>query len=538
MNTEIDRHESDVGARLRWWIGPPLLLVVALYVLPLAGSTPATNPNEVGRIELAASIALWARLDLEDAARVWGLSEDVAIREGRIYSDKAPGLSIAAVPAIWVITPVLPRASQADLPAYWPLRHFLTLLLVALPSAGLAFLIGAEVPDADPDSRAAVAMTAALATPLWTYGTVFFGHAPAALLVTLAWFLLIGLPGLSMPLTAGRAALGGAAAGYAVATEYPTVLLVAVIFATLLVRRTAPSHLASAVAGACAGALPAFVYHQLAFGAPWVTGYSFKALDEFQTIHSQGVLGVSRPSLEALWGVLFSARRGIFSYSPLLLLAPVGLWRMIRNRRRGAGPIVIASVVYIVFASAFVDWQAGWCAAARHLVPIVPLLTAGALMAAVKLGERRSGAIIVTILIAVSGTNAVLTIVLTPFFPPEFGSPLAQLVLPSLADGAGFANLLSSGAAMNRSAAVLCTALTALAALVWAGGRLVRNRSRWLPLVSISTVAVLLLVYSWQGASPRAETELMRAQVLRRLDHPAIADRIEGSLVTQEAARE
>ena len=119
-------------------------------------------------------------------------------------------------------------------------------------------------------------MIAALTTPLWTYGTVFFGHAPAALLVTLAWFALLGFPGKSESLGAGRAALGGAAAGFAISTEYPTVLIVAVIFATLLVRRTALPILASAVAGAIAGAIPALVYHQLAFGAPWLTGYSFE----------------------------------------------------------------------------------------------------------------------------------------------------------------------------------------------------------------------------------------------------------------------
>jgi hypothetical protein len=144
--------------------------------------------------------------------------------------------------------------------------------------------------------------------------------------------------------------------------------------------------------------------------------------------------------------------------------------------------------------------------------------------------------VLVAVLVAISGINAVLTIVLTPFFPPEFGSPMAQLVLPSLVDGAGFANLVSSVIAIGPLPVAILSGVTALTGLVWAGRGLSRNTRWWLPLVSISTVAAVLLVYSWQGSSPSAETELMRAQVLRRLDHSAIADRIEGSLVPQVAA--
>jgi hypothetical protein len=74
------------------------------------------------------------------------------------------------------------------------LRHLPTLILVALPTVGLAFLIATCVPGGGP--LRALATVAALATPLWTYATVFFGHAPAAILVTIAWAssLVLRLP--------------------------------------------------------------------------------------------------------------------------------------------------------------------------------------------------------------------------------------------------------------------------------------------------------------------------------------------------------
>ncbi len=511
------------------------MLVVVLYVIPLAGPVFATNPNELARVELSASIAFWARLDLGNAAEVYGLSEDVSIRDGKIYSDKAPGLSIVAAPVVWVVNPILPRAPSSDLPAYWPLRHVLTLLLVSLPAVGLAFLVGSAVPDMDPTRRTSFAVIAALATPLWTYGTIFFGHAPSALLVTLAWFALLGSPGRPISLGAGRAVLGGVAAGFAITTEYPTVLIVGVIYTTLVVRRTALPILACAIAGAVAGAIPAMVYHQLAFGAPWLTGYGLKAHGDFQAIHERGILGISLPTLESLWGILFSSRRGVLFYCPVLLLTPLGLWWMVRKDGwRDAGPILTATTAYVFFAAGFVDWTAGWCAAARHLVPVVPLAAAVALLAATKLAERRWGAAVVVILITISGTNALLSIALTPYFPPEFSAPLAQLVLPSLADGAGFSNLISTGIGIDAPLVVTLIGVILVAALIWATWHLVQERKTWLPAISLTTVAVLLLIYSWQGSAPRAETELMRSQVLRRLGHASVADQIERSVLEAE----
>ncbi len=517
----------------RWWIGAPLLVIVVLYVLPLAGAPPATNPNELARIELGVAIADGARLDIGPVALVYGLSEDVARRGMRIYSDKAPGLSILAAPVTFLIGPLLPPVPNTGLPAFWPLRHLLTLLLVALPTAGLAFVIVTGVPGVDPFRRSGLAIIIALATPLWAYATVFFGHAPAAVLVFVAWMLLLRPGAAERPPHRLHALLGGAAAGFAVTVDYPTVLLAGVIFGALIARRTPLSILSWAATGAIVGLLPALSYHQLAFGAPWLTGYAFKAHAEFQVIHARGVLGVSLPSLEALWGVLFSARRGVFFFSPILLLAPIGLWQMIRRRGfRDVTPLTAAIIVYVLFAAGFVDWEAGWCAAARHLVPIVPLLAIPVLYTLVNLGTQRWWNSLVAVLIAFSGVNAALCIALTPFFPPQFTSPLAQLVLPSLLEGTGLHNIVSATIGLPPIYVVIAVGAATIATLGWASSLVLRLPKRWVAAVFATAITAQLLWLSWQGASPSPEVEFMRAQVLRRLGHTVVANRIERSFMS------
>ena len=75
------------------------------------------------------------------------LSEDIALRQGRVLADKAPGLSLAAIPVVWISRVLLAEIPGTDLPQYWPLRHFATGLLVSLGTALFCFFIAAGVPE-------------------------------------------------------------------------------------------------------------------------------------------------------------------------------------------------------------------------------------------------------------------------------------------------------------------------------------------------------------------------------------------------------
>jgi len=508
-----------------------VIAVVGLYLLPLAGHPPATNPNELIRIELALAMAMWNTVELESPARLYGMSEDVALRDGRILADKAPGLSFAAIPVVWFSRVLLPVIPGTDLPEYWPLRHLATALLVALGTALSCFFIAARDPESGADDWVPLALVVALSTPLWTYGTVFFGHAPAAVLIAIAWILLLR-PLTDIGLENDRAAfLGGISAGFAIAIEYPTALLAAVIFTILIARRTPGRQLASAIIGLLAGVLPALVYHQVAFGAPWLTGYAFKADPGFQDIHTSGLGGVSLPTLDALRGVLVGSSRGLFFYSPVLLLAPIGLWLMHRRSGwRDWAPLTAAGFVYLFFAAGFVDWQAGWCSAARHLVPLIPLLVIPTMVAMTAMARRRWTLLLLTTLATLSATRTLLSIMITPFFPPELSHPLSHFVLPSLRDGIAAPNLISSVTGMP--AIIVWISVVGLTAvlLVWGLSRLGRGPWWWIAMVVALAIAGQGAWFAQISPGPDPREEAIRAQLLAGLGHVEAAARIEASL--------
>ncbi len=511
-----------------WWL--PCAVVLCLYTFPLAGAPPGRNPNEFSRIALSVAIADSGSICLDDVAKVkaYGLSQDRSTRDGRTYSDKAPGLSFAAVPAVVLLKMLLPLAPQSDLPAYWPLRHLLTGAMVALPGALLIFLILRKHPVASGKRHASIAVIFALTTPLLTYATLFFSHVPAALLVTAAFVMLLR-PGRSGPgPSPAAAALSGALAGYAVVTEYPTVIAGLVLVLALFLQRAPWRVLLSFAVGGSIGVLPALVYHHFAFGSAWTTGYAFKSHADHAAIHAQGLLGVTFPTAERLWGVLFSAQRGVVYYCPLLMLAPVGFVVMAVRKRANTWPLVLLSVGYVSFAAGFVDWQGGWCAAARHLTPALPLLVFPIAEAIDVMAARLWSRIAVVLLAGISLSSAVLTVAVTPFFPEVYAVPLAQVAMRSILDGAVTPNLVSEFTPLSPLVSLGIFATIAVAVTVVALIRMYPSpRGKiWIPALVPLTIALHLGAVWSSAPALSSKHEAARAIVVHRIGYTALAERL------------
>ncbi len=97
------------------------------------------------------------------------------------------------------------------------------------------------------------------------------------------------------------------------------------------------------------------------------------------TFMSHG-FGFALPSLEALFGLTFSAYRGLFYYMPVLLVLLLWkLWsiRSVRDLPRSAP--VIAAAINIIVVSAYAMWWGGWAYGPRHLCAAAVLLIAAGL---------------------------------------------------------------------------------------------------------------------------------------------------------------
>jgi hypothetical protein len=165
-----------------------------------------------------------------------------------------------------------------------------------------------------------------------------------------------------------------------------------------------------------AGFSPALAYNVSVYGSPFSFGYAHLTDPYFASGMARGVLGISTPSLDALWGTTFSPFRGLFVISPWLLLAVPG-WLGMRKRGMRLEALLCAGIVaaYFIFQISYAFWNGGASVGPRHFLPALPFLVFPIAFIDRNSALCRVGALLIgysiVVLIAVAATN------------PLFGDP-------------------------------------------------------------------------------------------------------------------
>lgn len=346
----------------------------ALFLLVLAATAlfvQDNRANSTSRLALTAAVTEQQTVVIDDYEQT--LDVDRAEKDGHLYSDKAPGQPLAAVP-LWAAyravggDPGTEPRLEGHLGLWW-----ITLWFAAVPGALLAVLLhryASAVGGRDVAVPSAIALFAG--SILLPFSTMLFGHVLAALL-TMASFLWLR----SAIAGDGRRPLllAGAAASAAVSVEYTVALVVLVLLvaATIRHRRHAWPFLAGM---APIGALLA-TYHWIAFGGPLEHPYKYSV---FQ-VHHDSFAGIGVPDPALLVEVLVG-ERGLLTLTPIVAVAIAGL--VLRRDRVSPLDLGVPLAVlgcYLVFASGWVDATGGWSPGTRHLLPALPFLAGGLALA-------------------------------------------------------------------------------------------------------------------------------------------------------------
>ena len=319
------------------WIGPGM---------------SAINANSISRIGLVFSIVERHALDIDPIARY---TIDKAEFEGHTYLDKAPGLSLMAVPAVAVIHGFATRMGMPTVAVQgeaFSLFYFISVwtgvvFSVALLTAAAAAMMYWLARHLGMSRGAALfgALGFAVCTPAFGWATSFFGHGAAGACLFIGYALVVMASSPVAPRNGPRLAfLAGAALAWSVTVEFtsvPAAVIVAGVGCWRLHALASPRNwrlLAAALGGGFAGALPLAIYNLMAFGSVWHLGYSdVVGFAGMQT----GLFGVSLPRGEVALALLVGAKRGILWIAPILLVAPLA-W--VAAFRRFGTPAALALV--------------------------------------------------------------------------------------------------------------------------------------------------------------------------------------------------
>lgn len=308
-----------------------------------------------------------SRICLSEALLAGRLSNDACFSEtldrasygGHYYSDKAPGLSVAALPAVALLRPGSPQDySQEDL-RLWGVR----VLTVGLAFLICAFMVGRVSEGLAPGFGAVALVTFALGTLVAPLAGVSFEAVPAAALgfgaFLLAWNRRPGLAGL----------LGGAA----LLVEYQSGLTLVVIGSYLAFKGGRP--LLAFLAGVAPGALLLGAYNWAAFGAPWHLSYRYVA-NFWAEWQQTGFFGIGLPHGFGAVHV-FGGRSGLLVVSPVLVLAAFGLVWLGRTHRAEAVVAATVTAIFVFVNLGYFDPYGGGSPGPRFLVAALPFLALG-----------------------------------------------------------------------------------------------------------------------------------------------------------------
>ena len=362
----------------------PYGLVAFLYVATWPYHAGLNNPNELVRVYMTKAIVDHGSMAIGPVLAQWGGVDDKATRDGKLYSSKAPLQSLIGVPAYALIA----GAKDKRFATTW-----LRIFTAAIPGFALAIALIAwcrrralEL-DAPIAAGTGVGLALALGTMLYPYAITFTGHALAAVTAGGCYMACTSLLRRDAGSSGWRriAVIAGFLGGAAPFAEYPAALIAAPALVGAFAVTRGWSRRAELVGWLALGGAAPFGLglwaHNVLWGSPFSTGYSFLENNAYVEVHGSGFFGVKGPSLVAFAGSLFSSGTGLFFFSPILA---IGLLAMVmrlfrRDDERGLPRVaaitgLVGFILSVLFISGHTGWRGGWTVGPRYIIGVAPVL--------------------------------------------------------------------------------------------------------------------------------------------------------------------
>lgn len=386
-----------------WFERNRLDLALFLFGLALVGPWVHLVTAQVSsRYAFSAALVEQGTIRLDDYDPILGI--DRVVIDGHIYSDKAPGQPLLAAPAVALGQGL--GAQPATVPrlrenlGVWPA----TLVSAMLPFAALLVLMRRHARRfVGPGRALAAAMAVGCTTLLLPMGADLYSHVLSGTLSLTAWHLIGGARRWWW-----QAPIAGAAAGLAVAVEYPLLAVAGVLGLALLWQRRWRDAWWFGVA-ATPFVVGVGVYHWILLGDPTASPYTTK---DGGRLHLLTLPGIDN-TIDVIGGA-----RG-FVFTPVVLLGILGFAARSQWSTSAQLERVVAGTIVVGMLVLQIGWNDPWTGESpgpRLVTPALPFL-----VVSVALMIDRTGTRVFALVAALGALSMGLALVTLQLLPPGAG---------------------------------------------------------------------------------------------------------------------
>jgi hypothetical protein len=475
---------------------------VSIFCVNLFAPRPAgefaQSPNELSRYELVVSIVDRGSFSIGPELARFGNHEDKAVYSGRFYSNKAPGLSLAAVPAYAAVRLFTGPARPGNAATVF---YLLRLSTVTAASIAALFVFGRRLARtaADPRWAPIVLFAVAFGTPFLVYARSFFSHAWTASLLYLAFECLH-----RDEEKAWHAPVAGFLAGWAVLSEYPAAIVAVVLLLDAVWRRPLRRGFAFAL-GALPPAAVLGLYDAACFAGPFDLSSAHEWYQPFSKLSRHKFFGFALPSPRIAFDLLLSPSRGVLVQSPFFLFLSLALAGGGPRDRARRVSLAAAGLLFVAMC-AYENWHGGWSLGPRYLLPV--LLLAAWPLAEVSRRASRAATILFAAAVVAAAAFFLFSSSTFWFYPAEPWNAPRFFSAFWLSRG-WFVPTLVGGSAGGVAVLAIATAIAAAAAL-----RAFLPRRDDLLLGMLAGAAGFALLFAGPAPHGAFEDRLTRARIL------------------------
>lgn len=351
------------------------LMTVAAYGYFFSGTDWNTN----SRMAMVKAVVEENRFEIDSFHRKGLITRDEAKLRGHFYSDKAIGSALIGI-AFYLPIYHLAQFSGNVIPVktFIELISFLAIGLICAFLAPFLYSFAKRI-SGNTWFALLVCFAICLGTPIYKYSTFYYGHVLAGLFLFVVFFIWFSMKD-EERIHPTKVLISGYLLGFAVITEYPTVLMVAILGGYILYvlwKKQALWDVKIYIRLGIGMAIPIILlltYNTAIFRHPFKTGYGYEVIKEFRDGQQIGLMGIGLPNLAHLFYMTFHTTMGVFWQSPVLLCAFWGWLRMWQGRQYRAEAVFSfgLALVYFLMMSGYYMWWGGAAFTPRSLIPVFP----------------------------------------------------------------------------------------------------------------------------------------------------------------------